>query len=426
VRLEGSLDAFSLPDIFQLLSFTKKTGGLHLRRDGLHGVVFVTTGSLTGGSSDVNRQGLARRLVGAGLVDDEALAGAVGAVEDVTELGVGRALQQQGAVDEAAMHEAAAEHVIDTVFDLMRWADGDFAFVVDEANPDDVGVSVSVEDAVAEARRRLEGWAQVSTTVPSPDTVLALALTPPDDPMLSREEWALLALVDGRRPVSDVVAAMGRGEFTVVSMLASLVERGLLVVTGENAPPGVSVLLRRLSSLASLEGVAPLPVEEPPAAPVEEGISARLGEALGDLTGSDDDEDDDFDVPEQVETPSQRKPLDAPARSPRAKADRADRADRADKAADGAPEVVEDYPAEVIPPRAEPFMPRRQPEHPDDDMPGDFAGMTAGGGGMPTVVGQVDGSSAIAAEPAASALIERDPSVNKSLLLRLIAGVRGL
>ena len=27
MKLEGSLDAFSLPDMFQLLSFTKKTGG---------------------------------------------------------------------------------------------------------------------------------------------------------------------------------------------------------------------------------------------------------------------------------------------------------------------------------------------------------------------------------------------------------------
>ena len=34
MKLEGSLDAFSLPDIFQLLSFTKKSGGLHLRHDG--------------------------------------------------------------------------------------------------------------------------------------------------------------------------------------------------------------------------------------------------------------------------------------------------------------------------------------------------------------------------------------------------------
>jgi hypothetical protein len=42
--------------------------------------------------------------------------------------------------------------------------------------------------------------------------------------------------------------------------------------------------------------------------------------------------------------------------------------------------------------------------------------------------GSVVGSSAVAAAvaPASSPHIERDPSVNKSLLLRLIAGVRGL
>jgi hypothetical protein len=44
VRLEGSIDAFSLPDIFSLLSMTKKTGGLHLRRESAHGVVWFTTG----------------------------------------------------------------------------------------------------------------------------------------------------------------------------------------------------------------------------------------------------------------------------------------------------------------------------------------------------------------------------------------------
>ena len=41
-------------------------------------------------------------------------------------------------------------------------------------------------------------------------------------------------------------------------------------------------------------------------------------------------------------------------------------------------------------------------------------------------VGGVNGSAAMAADPEAAAVIERDPSVNRSLLLRLIAGVRGL
>ena len=31
MNLEGSLDAFGLPDVFALLAITGKTGGLHLR-----------------------------------------------------------------------------------------------------------------------------------------------------------------------------------------------------------------------------------------------------------------------------------------------------------------------------------------------------------------------------------------------------------
>ena len=73
MRLEGTLDAFSLPDIFQLLSFTKKTGALHLRRGDVHGVVFFAAGAVTGASADQGRQALGRRLVGAGHVSDEAL-----------------------------------------------------------------------------------------------------------------------------------------------------------------------------------------------------------------------------------------------------------------------------------------------------------------------------------------------------------------
>jgi hypothetical protein len=59
----------------------------------------------------------------------------------------------------------------------------------------------------------------------------------------------------------------------------------------------------------------------------------------------------------------------------------------------------------VTPQRPEPFIPQRAPEHPEPAV--------AVGGG-------------VAAAPATAHAIERDPSVNKSLLLRLIAGVRGL
>ena len=86
---------------------------------------------------------------------------------------------------------------------------------------------------------------------------------------------------------------------------------------------------------------------------------------------------------------------------------------------------VADTRTSVIPPRPEPFMPRRRPDFPEDAPRAAALGL-----------GSTVGSAAVATDAArapeamnsaeARVHIERDPSVNKSLLLRLIAGVRGL
>ena len=371
MRLEGSLDAFSLPDIFALLSMTKKSGGLHLRRSHAHGVVWFTTGSLTGGASDVSRQGLARRVVGSTHLDADTLQHAVDQAAGDDGLGVVRALQQAGVVDEGMLHDLVGEHVVDTVFDLLRWPDGDFAFVVDEPNPDDVGVTRQVDDVVAEARRRLEAWKTVAAAIPSPAAVLSVPAVLTTDPQLSRDEWALLALVDGRRSVAAIVGLAGRGEFSVVSALAELVGRGLLRV---NDSDQVSALMRSHDLLARLEGASPAETPDP----VETDASASVApaEVVAEVAEDGDDEEP---------APSSPATLTAVPNQPTER-------------------------AEITPKRPEPFLPKRQPDHPEEPMPAVAA--VAGG--------------AAAAAPAAATYIERDPSVNKSLLLRLIAGVRGL
>ena len=374
MRLEGSIDAFSLPDIFSLLSMTKKTGGLHLRRDGSHGVVWFTTGSVTGGASDITTQSLGRRLVGAGVVSDDALAAAVDRAGEEA-IGVGRALQLGGSLDDGVIHDIASEHIVDSVFDLLRWPDGDFAFVIDEPNPDDVGVSSAVDDVVTEARRRLETWSNVSTTVPSPQTVLSFASNPPEDPQLSRDDWMLLALVDGRRTVAEIVRLLGRGDFAVVSGLADLIGRGLLVA-GESDV--VADLTRRYDVLARLEAAQPATPE--PAVAEDE----PEGEPIVELDEFEDDEDEDEDdeLVGNVDAPAEpapTKPLASTAPQQRG--------------------------GSITPQRPEPVLGQRQVEYPEPAL---RMAAVAGGGAVPA--------------PA----IERDPNVNKSLLLRLIAGVRGL
>ena len=376
MRLEGSIDAFSLPDIFSLLSMTKKTGGLHLRRDGSHGVVWFTTGSVTGGAADVATQSLGRRLIGAGVVTDDALTAAVDRAGEEA-IGVGRALQLGGSLDDGVIHDLASEHIVDSVFDLLRWPDGDFAFVIDEPNPDDVGVSREVEDVVTEARNRLEIWSNVSTTVPSPQTVLSFAANPPEDPQLGRDDWMLLALVDGRRTVADIVGLLGRGDFAVVSGLADLIGRGLLVA-GETDV--VADLTRRYDVLSRLETGAALvdaPVETEPEPVVQEPVTAD------ELEDDEEDEDDDDELVATVDAPAEpapTKPLASVAPQQRT--------------------------PDVTPHRPEPVLGQRAVEFPEPNVP-----VAVAGGGV---------------TPMPAPAIERDPNVNKSLLLRLIAGVRGL
>lgn len=381
MRLEGSLDAFSLPDIFSLLSMTKKTGGLHLRRAGAHGAVWLADGQLTGGASDLTRVSLGRRIAGSGTVDDDSLTDAVARVADTPDVGVARALRDAEDIEHDDLQTLVSEHIVDTVFDLLRWEDGDFEFVQDEPNVDDVGVASPVDDVVTEARSRLETWSSVEKHIPSPDAVLAVALAPDNEPSVSRDDWALLALVDGSRSVSDIVELCGRGEYSVVVALAELVGRGLLEVDNGD---GVSALTRRQRLLSSLE-TGP------------EGNDAEL-HAVPEPESAEVDEDDD----------SQS---EAQAAAPLAQVE--------DIAMDGSSDDEHMAPVQqiarqsasardlsaVIPQRPEPFIPQRAPDHPEPAV--------AVGGGL-------------AAAPATAHAIERDPSVNKSLLLRLIAGVRGL
>jgi hypothetical protein len=442
VKLEGSLDAFSLPDVFQLLSLTKKSGGLHLTNGQVSGVVYFADGAVTGAVSDASRQALGRRLVGLGAADDAALRRAVERASS-EGAGVARALLEAGAINTALLQRLALEQAVDAVFDLLRWPNGDFAFGMGEENPDDVGLSVAADQVVTEAAARRESWESLSRIIPSPDVVVTMPVVLPEESSsLAPEEWALLALVDGERSVGVLVEVSGAGQFTVVSTLAALVQRGLLVLRDEETPDHVTSVRRRHQLLAPLEAGAQ-PVEAP--APTLPAATVPGIPAAGVV------------VPDNAIPPTAGGPLGAPMPGIPAQPAAAVAA-----APSGLPGVLPGahQPGGIVPPRPEPFLPKRPVDHPEPTRAPGFAApgtpapaasmpqsmpqpttqptsqpaaqsmttVMAGAPGATTVSGASGpaGAAAAAVAPSAEAAIERDPTVNRSLMLRLIAGVRGL
>ena len=381
MRLEGSLDALGVADLLTLLATTRKTGTLDLvDADGRRGLVHVTDGRVTGGTADVARAGLLRRVVVSTGVDADALGRAVAAVEGAEAAaagdGVVDALRDADAVDDAALADLAREHLRDVVVDLLRWDTGDFSLRTDLPPADDLGVALAADELLEAATSRLERWRAVAATVPGDDVVLRRVEDQDGEVVLAPHEWRLLCRLDGVRRVGEVVGDDPSTALETLEALAALVGRGLVGqdVQPVAGPDTTALLLSRLETSPS--GPAG-PADEVPAA-----LRAR-------------------DDPETARRDAVPAPRADDEVAPPVEVDEPDDEVDVGEVALAAAEIDDVRPAtsEPTPSRHERLRGARRPDHPD----------------RPEAV-----------EDGPDGLVTRDPAVDKGLLLRLIVGVRGL
>ena len=139
------------------------------------------------------------------------------------------------AIDDEPLDDGVvAGWAADVVLELCTLQSGVFRF--DEGAGMAAGAGVSADELLAGAERRVSQWQQVTRHVPSTTSVPRLATVAPSDQaiVVAAPDWPILALVDGRRTVGDVVIDSGRRSFEVFEALARFVAGGL--VTLGNVP----------------------------------------------------------------------------------------------------------------------------------------------------------------------------------------------
>jgi hypothetical protein len=115
------------------------------------------------------------------------------------------------------------EHLLAALFELLIPADEPVRI---EAGVTHVVGAAFVEPVpvlLAATTERVEVWRAIARRIPS-TTLRFRPLSVPDDDgrTVSADEWAVLALLDGRRTVAEVIAASGLSAFRVCSMLYRL------------------------------------------------------------------------------------------------------------------------------------------------------------------------------------------------------------
>jgi hypothetical protein len=241
MALRGNLKDFSLPDVFQLVTFSKKTGVLRIERtDDSKGSVWFRDGEVFFAQSNWHGEPLGERLVHGNRITPSALARAleVRKVEGTDGRRLGQILVDEGYITDQVLEAFVQEQIQDTIFDLMRWDEGDFDFellpdVVDE----DIGLTISIENVIMEGSRRLEEWARIKKKIPSMEIVFKMATAPGEGTFeisLKPVEWNLLLLVDGTRSVAELARQTSRTDFEVARIMYGLFSAGLLEVAGDD------------------------------------------------------------------------------------------------------------------------------------------------------------------------------------------------
>jgi hypothetical protein len=253
VLLQGNLQEFSLPNIFQLVKMSAKSGSLTIRREGESGRVFFRNGMITYAYSSPQLLPLGERLVKAGAITGAQLKQALAAQKKSAESArLGRILLEQGVLDRETLEQAVREQIQDTAFNFFSWTDGEFEFGADDSPPEeDILVEMSVETVIMEGCRRIDEWELIFEQLGSLERVPHLTYGDHVDDegslTLTAEEWRVVVHIDGRADINTILRDGGLDRFRGAKVIYSLFSSGLITVTEpviESIGKGPSVAVR--------------------------------------------------------------------------------------------------------------------------------------------------------------------------------------
>jgi len=236
VALEGTLQDFSLADVFRLIAAGKKTGTLYLEQDSARGRVCFRDGRIFFASSSEAQDSLGRRLVRAHVITDKQLRQALGLQKiqkkEKASRRLGQILVDEGYIDDAVLESFIQEQISDTLFDLFRWEEGSMRFEADDSGAEeDIGISTPVEAVITEAAQRLEQWSKIGVRIPSVDTPFVMAAGPGENLAEIRvkpREWMLLCFMHGGCGIRGLAEDTGYTVFETGRVLHDMLASGLV------------------------------------------------------------------------------------------------------------------------------------------------------------------------------------------------------
>ncbi len=137
MSLVGRLEDLALPDIFQIISLSRKTGTLVVRSRKGTGMVVFKNGQVIQAGSDIIRDTLGNILVSQGMIDPADLSAALAVQKKHPEKPLGMILTEAGATSAKVIEDVVRQQIEEIISDLLAWEEGFFNFELGEVTSKD-------------------------------------------------------------------------------------------------------------------------------------------------------------------------------------------------------------------------------------------------------------------------------------------------
>jgi hypothetical protein len=256
--LQGDIQKFTLPEIFQLIAAGRKSGTLGIQRDESIVMVYFKNGDIIYGYGPRQTFHLGQLLRERGKLTAEQLDEAVQSQARAdNSRRLGEILINMGFIDRADLEKVVEDQVEHLLYSLLSWQTGSFKFYEDQfPTEEEITVSLSVENVILEGLRRLDEANLVREALPDLNAVYTISATQGGRPRavtFEATQWNIMALVDGHRSISQIVASSPHSQEETLRSLAQLKLAGIITPAGRPAASTTSAdlegMITRLAGL---------------------------------------------------------------------------------------------------------------------------------------------------------------------------------
>jgi hypothetical protein len=224
--LSGHLSELAAAELIRRIADTHGTGMLRVGRANPTWIAFSGGAVVTAGV--IGGRDIRSCVVSSGAVSAELVAEATrnGTTNDLASLSA-----MVDAFGADTLRPAVRENLIEVMFQLLLPSSEPFIFAESAAELVHSQLTFDAAEILLAAESRARQWTVIAETVTSVDLVFrprrhlvadmgTITLTP--------REWEVLSVLDGRRTVAQVIAAVGRSPFDVCSALHAMLSAALL------------------------------------------------------------------------------------------------------------------------------------------------------------------------------------------------------